>query len=74
LKRWLELNPAIVKPSTARQPRRTVRRRAEKGAEAQTIGRSRGGRTTKIHAIVDERGRPIAIEVTPGVKIIIERQ
>jgi Transposase DDE domain len=32
----------------------------------QAIGRSRGGRTTKIHAIVDARGRPIAIEVTPG--------
>jgi transposase len=25
-----------------------------------------GGRATKIHAIVDARGRPIAIEVTPG--------
>ena len=36
------------------------------GREAQAIGRSRGGRTTKIHAIVDARGRPIAIEVTPG--------
>ena len=59
--------PAMVKPSTARQPRRTVRRRAEKGgSEAQAIGRSRGGRTTKIHAIADARGHPIAIEVTPG--------
>jgi transposase len=56
----------MVKPSTARRPRLTTRRRAEKGAEAQAIGRSRGGRTTKIHAIVDARGRPIAIEVTPG--------
>ena len=25
-----------------------------------------GGRTTKIHAIVDARGRPIALDVTPG--------
>jgi transposase len=33
---------------------------------AQAIGRSRGGHSTKIHAIVDARGRPIAIEVTPG--------
>jgi transposase len=56
----------MVKPSTARPPRPTARRRAERGAEAQAIGRSRGGRTTKIHAIVDARGRPIAIEVTPG--------
>jgi putative transposase len=38
----------------------------KRGACAQAIGRSRGGRTTKIHAIVDERGRLIAIEVTPG--------
>jgi transposase len=38
----------------------------KRGAEAQAIGRSRGGRTPKIHAIVDARGRPIAIEVTPG--------
>src|SRR6202042_3356984 len=37
----------------------------KRGAEAQAIGRLRGGRTTKIHAIVDARGRPIAIEVTP---------
>ena len=35
-------------------------------AKAQAIGRSRGGRTTKIHAIADARRRPIAIEVTPG--------
>ena len=38
----------------------------KRGAQAQAIGRSRGGRTTKIHAIVDSRGRPIALEVTPG--------
>src|SRR4051794_17723516 len=40
--------------------------RRKRGAQAQAIGRSRGGRTTKIHAIVDGCGRPIAIEVTPG--------
>ncbi len=33
---------------------------------AQAIGRSRGGRTTKIHAVVDCLGRLIAFEVTPG--------
>jgi transposase len=33
---------------------------------AQAIGRSRGGRTTKIHVVVDCLGRPIAFEVTPG--------
>lgn len=40
--------------------------RRKRGAEAQAIGRSRGGRTTKIHAVCDALGRPIAIEVTPG--------
>jgi transposase len=38
----------------------------KRGAEAQALGRSRGGRTTKIHGIADARGRPIAIDVTPG--------
>jgi transposase len=38
----------------------------KRGAEAQAIGRSRGGRTTKIHAVCDAIGRAIAIEVTPG--------
>jgi transposase len=33
---------------------------------AQAIGRSRGGRTTKIHAVVDCLGRLIAFEITPG--------
>ena len=36
------------------------------GALAQAIGRSRGGRTTKIHAVVDCLGRLIAFEITPG--------
>lgn len=38
----------------------------KRGAAAQAIGRSRGGRTTKIHAVVDRYGRPIAIEITQG--------
>ena len=33
---------------------------------AQAIGRSRGGRTTKIHAVGDACGRLIAFKVTPG--------
>ena len=35
-------------------------------AQAQAIGRSRGGRATKIRATVDARERPVAVEVTPG--------
>src|SRR3954454_18596178 len=44
----------------------SLRRRRQRGAERQAIGRSRGGRTTKVHLAVDEQGRPRAIEVTPS--------
>jgi len=40
--------------------------RRKRGAEIQAIGRSRGGRTTKIHAVVDGFGRPVAFDITPG--------
>lgn len=30
------------------------------------LGRSKGGLTTKAHAAVDARGRPLAIRLTPG--------
>ena len=30
------------------------------------MGRSRGGLTTKIHALVDAEGRPIRLHLTPG--------
>ena len=36
------------------------------GADTQAIGRSRGGRTTKIHAVADRAGRLIAFDITPG--------
>ncbi|WP_410468158.1 transposase [Sinorhizobium fredii] len=36
------------------------------GAETQATGRSRGGRSTKIHAVCDSLGRAIALDVTPG--------
>ena len=32
----------------------------------QAIGRSRGGLTTKIHALVDALGNPVALRLTPG--------
>ena len=37
-----------------------------KGEQAQAIGRSRGGRTTKIHALTDRDCRPIAFIITGG--------
>jgi hypothetical protein len=36
------------------------------GKLAQAIGRSRGGRTTKIHALTDACCRPIAFLLTGG--------
>ena len=39
---------------------------AKKGEAAQAIGRSRGGRTSKIHALANAQGKPIAFVLTPG--------
>jgi len=38
---------------------------AKSGARAQAIGISRGGRTTKIHALVDFIGRPLRLALSP---------
>src|SRR4051812_21024217 len=40
--------------------------RRQRGAKAQSIGPSRGGQTTKIHALVDVLGRPGVLLLTPG--------
>jgi hypothetical protein len=39
---------------------------AQKGYFVQAIGRSKGGLTTKIHAVVDALGDPIRIKPTAG--------
>jgi transposase len=43
-----------------------LRVRRKRGARAQAIGPSRGGQTTKIHALTDVVGRPFALILTPG--------
>lgn len=43
-----------------------LRERRKRGDSAQAIGRSRGGRTTKIHALSDPECRPYALHITPG--------
>ena len=40
--------------------------RGQRGAKAQAIGTSRGGRTTKVHLVTDVVGRPAVIHLTPG--------
>ncbi|MER9521713.1 hypothetical protein NKI44_30900 [Mesorhizobium sp. M0614] len=52
--------------STPRTLRRTAPPPAEKGVFAEAIGRSRGGRTTKIHALTDAAGRPRVLMIAPG--------
>lgn len=41
-------------------------RGGRKKGGAQSVGRSRGGRTSKAHALADARGRPVAFALTPG--------
>jgi len=43
-----------------------LRWRRERGAEAQAIGVTRGGRNSKIHAVVDEEYRPWVFVLTSG--------
>ena len=43
-----------------------LRSRRKRGAKAQAIGLSRGGQTTKIHALSDTLGRPVVLKVTAG--------
>lgn len=38
----------------------------KRGIISNALGRSRGGFSTKIHALVDTKGRPIHVELTPG--------
>ena len=48
-------------------PRAPARRqRPKKDDRSRCMGRSRGGLTTKIHALVDAEGLPIALKLTEG--------
>jgi transposase len=40
--------------------------RRKRGAFAEAIGRSRGGRTTKLHVLTDAVGRPRVLLLAPG--------
>jgi len=50
--------------SNYKDPRRRLDKLGEPGDHA--IGRSRGGLTTKTHALVDGHGRPLVLIVSPG--------
>src|ERR687885_2556121 len=49
-----------------RQSPPAQRRGSKKRDSNEAIGRSRGGLTTKIHAIVDALGNPLAVSLTGG--------
>jgi transposase len=44
----------------------SLSRRRKRGAKRQAIGRSRGGRNTKIHALTDAKGRLLSVLLTGG--------
>jgi transposase len=44
----------------------SLRRWRKRGALAHGIGRTKGGRNTKLHAVCDEKGRPCVLLLTPG--------
>ena len=60
---------AALRPSSPRQHAHQgapPRRRRKRGRQIQAIGVSRGGRTTKIHALTDGFGRLVAFCLTAG--------
>jgi transposase len=57
---WIDLGGLQLRQSSP------LRSRCKRGAFNNAIGRSRGGQTTKIHALTDEIGRPLAFLITPG--------
>src|SRR5690606_4021021 len=46
--------------------RSSARLRGQKKSGVRCVGRSRGGLTTKIHARVDAKGRPVRLLISPG--------
>ena len=52
--------------STAPAAKHIAAPQGEKGPHEQAIGRSRGGRTAKIHAAANASGRLITFALTPG--------
>jgi len=50
----------------ARSPARRRRAQGQRGADAQGLGRSRGGLSTKIHAATEALGLPVRLIASPG--------
>lgn len=65
-RRCLDVTAPGAPLSTVPTSRPSAPRSGEKGDRAQAIGCSRGGQTTKVHALTDVVGRPYALMLTPG--------
>jgi transposase len=60
------VEPPTVMMIDSTAVRASRRERRKRGERDQAIGRSRGGLTTKIHALIDQVGRPLAFRLTGG--------
>ena len=66
LSRYSSTSMTRVRSSTLPSSARTKTLRAGKGVQTNCLGRCRGGFSTKIHVVVDLRGRPLFVTLTPG--------
>lgn len=57
------LETVMLDPSACKAQRHAT---GARGGGEEALGRSRGGLTTKIHAVVDGLGRPLCFLLTPG--------
>jgi len=75
--RWRSARRARLGNSLSRwlgDPRSPARRRGKKSSpEAEAIGRSRGGLTTKIHLRAEGQGKPVSFLLTPGQRTEISQ-
>jgi transposase len=67
---WLEIFQALTGQSAIRGlamiDSTHIKARRKRRAYFQAIGQSRGGRTSKLHAVTDGQGRPRALLLTAG--------
>src|SRR5712675_606000 len=67
---WAKIEPHLPTnqpgPERKDDPKSLLRRRRQRGASEQAIGVTKGGRNSKIHALVDKLCRPWVIILTPG--------
>nr|WP_092938782.1 IS5 family transposase [Rhizobium sp. 9140] len=59
---WISIDSTSIRA----QPQAAGARQKKGGADAQGLGRSRGGLGTKIHAAVDALGMPVRFVLAPG--------